>query len=178
MQEIKRTALSYKYSNELHCNEVMLLPSYIASMNIEHEYSEMIQNYEPFNGICIVDTFELVEEKQKSLFTAENTKRVDRQKNASVFVIVGNPPYNAGQIHENDKNKNRKYPTIDNRIHETYAKDSKATLVSQLSDPYVKAIRFASDRIGDCGLVALVTNNSFLDGLPFDVIFCLWKIWE
>jgi predicted helicase len=115
-----------------------------------------------------VDTFELAEEKQTSLFTTENTQRVERQKESPIFVIIGNPPYNAGQINENDNSKNRKYPVIDQKVYETYAKDSKATLVNQLSDPYVKAIRFASDRIGDEGIVAFVTNNSFIDGIAFD----------
>ena len=85
-----------------------------------------------------------------------------------MFVIIGNPPYNVGQINENDDNKNQKYETIDARIAETYAKDSKATLKTQLYDLYVKAIRWASDRIGDEGVIAFITNNSFLDGLAFD----------
>ena len=168
MREIRRTALADKYSSELHCNEVMLLPYYIASMNIEHEFYETTDYYQPFEGLCLVDTFELAEERQLALFTAENTARVERQKKTDMFVIVGNPPYNAGQVNENDNNKNRKYETMDARVAETYAKDSKATLKRYLQDPYVKAIRWASDRIGDEGVVALVTNNGFLDGMAFD----------
>ena len=168
MREIRRTALEAKYSSELHCNEVMLLPYYIASMNIEHEFYEATGRYLPYKGLCLVDTFELAEERQLALFTAENTARVERQKKTDMFVIVGNPPYNAGQVNENDNNKNRKYKTIDARVRETYAKDSKATLKRYLQDPYVKAIRWASDRIGDEGVVALVTNNGFLDGMAFD----------
>ncbi|HVG34543.1 MAG TPA: N-6 DNA methylase [Pyrinomonadaceae bacterium] len=168
MQEIKRTALAHKYMHELHCNEVMLLPYYIASMNIEHEFYELTGGYEPFEGICLVDTFELAEAKQISFFTTENTARVERQKRSPITVIIGNPPYNVGQLNENDNNKNRKYKVMDKRVAETYAKDSKATLVNSLSDPYVKAIRWASDRIGDEGIVALVTNNSFIDNLAFD----------
>ncbi|MFL6275233.1 MAG: type ISP restriction/modification enzyme [Blastocatellia bacterium] len=170
MQEIKRTALRQKYKDELHCNEVMLLPYYIASMNIEHEHFEATGSYEPFEGICFVDTFELAEAHQAafSFMTVENTRRVERQKRSPITVIIGNPPYNVGQLNENDNNKNRKYKVMDKRVSETYAKDSKASLLSHLSDPYVKAIRWASDRIGDDGIIAFVTNNSFLAQIAFD----------
>lgn len=98
MQEIKTTDLPYKYEKELHCNEVMLLPYYIASMNIEHEYYERTAHYSAFPGICLVDTFELAEAEQSgfSFMTAENAERVKRQKASPIFVIIGNPPYNAG----------------------------------------------------------------------------------
>ncbi|HLL76746.1 MAG TPA: N-6 DNA methylase [Pyrinomonadaceae bacterium] len=170
MQEIKKTALQRKYRGELHCNEVMLLPYYVASMNIEHEYGELAGSYEPFEGICLVDTFELAEGSQSALsfMTPENTQRVERQKRSPITVVIGNPPYNVGQLNENDNNKNRKYKVMDKRVAETYAKDSNATLVNKLSDPYVKAIRWASDRIGAEGIVAFVTNNSFVDNLAFD----------
>jgi predicted helicase len=168
MQAIKKTALAQKYHSELHCNEVMLLPYYIASMNIEHEFYERTGNYETFEGICLVDTFELAEAQQISFFSTENTARVERQKRAPIRVIIGNPPYNMGQLNENDDNKNRKYRVLDKRVSDTYARASKASLVNKLSDPYVKAIRWASDRIGDDGIVALVTNNSFLEQIAFD----------
>ena len=168
MREIQKTALADKYQSEFHCNEVMLLPYYIASMNIEHEFFEATGEYHPFEGVCLVDTFELAEDRQLPLFAPENTRRVEDQKKAPMFVIIGNPPYNVGQVNENDNNKNRKYPTMDARVAETYAKDSKATNTNKLSDPYVKAIRWASDRIGDEGVVAFVTNNSFLDAVAFD----------
>lgn len=172
IQEIKKTALEHKYKHELHCNEVMLLPYYIASMNIEHEHFDITGGYEPFEGICFVDTFELAESHQSSFsfMTPENTQRVERQKKSPIFVIIGNPPYNAWQVNENDNNKNRKYKVMDKRVSETYARDSKATLVNSLSDPYVKAIRWASDRVinnGE-GIIAFVTNNSFLDQIAFD----------
>ncbi len=162
--------LPNKYINDLHCNEVMLLPYYIACLNIEHDYYELTGKYQPYEGICFVDTFELVEPnvKQFSLFTPQNTERVQRQKDAPIFVIIGNPPYNVGQINENDNNKNRKYEHIDKRVKETYSKDSKATNKNSLSDVYVKAFRFASDRIGDEGIVCFVTNNSFIDNIAFD----------
>ena len=168
MREIRKTALPDKYVRELHCNEVMLLPYYIASMNIEHEFYQATDTYQPFEGICLVDTFDLAEERQLPLFVPENTKRVEKQKETPMFVIIGNPPYNVGQVNENDNNKNRKYETLDQRVSGTYARDSKATNKNLLSDPYVKAIRWASDRIGEQGIVAFVTNNSFLDGIAFD----------
>ncbi|MFZ1136374.1 MAG: N-6 DNA methylase, partial [Candidatus Korobacteraceae bacterium] len=170
MKEIKTTALPYKYENELHCNEVMLLPYYVASMNIEHEYLERTGEYQPFPGICLVDTFELAEPEQSTLsfMSEENTTRVKRQKDAPIFVIIANPPYNTSQVNENDQNKNRRYPVIDERISSTYAADSDASLKSKLSDVYVKAFRWASDRIGDQGIVAFITNNGFLNGKAFD----------
>ena len=168
MREIQKTALVDKYQSELHCNEVMLLPYYIASMNIEHEFFEGTSGYHPFEGICLVDTFELAEDRQLPLFALENTRRVEEQKKAPMFVIIGNPPYNVGQVNENDNNKNRKYPMMDAQVKETYAKDSTARNKNALADPYVKAIRWASDRIGEEGVVAFVTNNGFLDGVAFD----------
>ena len=168
MREIRPTGLEDKYQSELHCNEVMLLPYYIASMNIEHEFYEATGDYQPFEGICLVDTFDLAENRQLPLFALDNTRRVEAQKETPMFVVIGNPPYNVGQVNENDNNKNRKYETMDKRVAETYAKDSKATLKNALADPYVKAIRWASDRIEEEGVVAFVTNNSFLDGVAFD----------
>ena len=168
MREIRKTALGEKYTTELHCNEVMLLPYYIASMNIEHEFYEATGRYQPFEGICLMDTFELAEDRQLPLFTPENTRRVEEEKKAPMFVIVGNPPYNVGQVNENDNNKNRKYPTMDTRVKETYSQDSAATNKNKLSDPYVRAIRWASNRIGEDGVVAFGTNNGFLDGVAFD----------
>ena len=168
MREIRKRALEHKYKQELHCNEVMLLPYYIASMNIEREFYEATGRYQPFEGLCFVDTFELAEDRQLALFTEENTRRAKRQKETEIFVIVGNPPYNAGQVNENDNNKNRQYETIDQRVRNTYSKDSSSTNKSSLFDPYVKAIRWASDRIGEEGIIAFVTNNSFIDSFSFD----------
>ena len=168
MREIPRTALERKYPSELHCNEVMLLPYYIASMNIEHEYYDATERYKPFEGICLVDTFELAEDRQMQMFVQKNTQRVESQKDTPMFIVIGNPPYNAGQVNENDNNKNRKYPAMDKRVRDTYSKDSKATNKNALADPYVKAIRWAADRIGEEGIVAFVTNSGFLDGLASD----------
>jgi predicted helicase len=163
-------SLRNKYLNELHCNEVMLLPYYIACLNIEHLYFELTGEYLPFPGICLVDTFELVEDRQMGMFTSDNTDRVQRQKDAPIYVVIGNPPYNAGQVNENDNNKNRTYPAIDKRVAESYAKDSTASNKNALSDPYVKAFRMASDRVLERGegIVCYVTNNGYLDGIAFD----------
>ena len=171
MQELDPISLEQKYTAnppELQCNEVMLLPYYIASLNIEQQFYAATHRYAPYEGICLVDTFEMAEERQIQMFTPANTERVEKQKQTPMFVVIGNPPYNAGQLNENDNNKNRHYETMDKRIAETYAKDSKATLRNKLYDPYVKAIRWALDRIDDEGVVAFVTNNSFLDGVAFD----------
>jgi predicted helicase len=168
MREIPRSRLSHKYASEIHCNEVMLLPYYIAAMNIEHAYYELTGTYQPFPGLCLVDTFEMAEAKQGDMFTEENTERILAQQAAPIFVIISNPPYNAGQVNENDNNKNRKYRVMDKRVADTYAKDSKATNKNALSDVYVKAIRWAADRIGDEGIVAFITNNSFIDAIAFD----------
>ncbi len=168
MQDIQGTALEEKYRHELHCNEVMLLPYYIASLNIEQEFFQRTGTYLPFEGIALADTFELLEQQQGELFTRENTERVKKQKAADMFVVIGNPPYNTRQVNENDNNKNRTYETMDKLLRETYSQDSKATNKNALSDPYVKAILWASKRIGDEGVVAFVTNNGFLDGIAFD----------
>ena len=171
MQALDPISLERKYTAnppELQCNEVMLLPYYIASLNIEQQFYTATHRYAPYEGICLVDTFDMAEERQIQMFTPANTERVEQQKETPMFVVIGNPPYNAGQINENDNNKNRPYETMNERIKDTYAKDSTATLRNKLYDPYVKAIRWGLDRIEEEGVVAFVTNNSFLDGVAFD----------
>ncbi|HPU85414.1 MAG TPA: N-6 DNA methylase, partial [Candidatus Latescibacteria bacterium] len=166
---IPPTDLKRVYREQLFANEIMLLPYYIASLNIEHRYWELTGSYEPFEGLCFVDTLELAEPKQRSLFVEKNTERVEREKEAPITVIIGNPPYNVGQENENDNNKNRPYPEIDKRIRNTYAKDSRATLKNQLYDAYVKFFRWATDRLdGRDGVVCFVSNNSFVDQIAFD----------
>lgn len=170
MRAMPRSRVPEKYATELHANEVMLLPYYIASMNIEHEYHELVGTYEPFEGLCLVDTFELAEPEQKSLLamTERNAARVEKQRRSPITVVIGNPPYNAWQKDENDRNKNRAYPVIDDRVAQTYARDSSATLKNSFSDPYVKAFRWASDRIGEEGVVAYVSNSSYVHKLAMD----------
>lgn len=167
--ETRKSALPHKFERELHCNEIMLLPYYIASMNIEHEYMEQTGQYKPFEGICLVDTFDM--RAQTTMFAEKNLERIERQRSAPIFVVIGNPPYNVGQENENDNNKNRRYLKaggVDLRVSETYAKASKASNKTALSDPYVKAIRWASDRIGKEGIVAFVTNSGFVDSIAAD----------
>jgi predicted helicase len=175
MRALPPSTLKHKYACELHCNEVMLLPYYVASMNIEHEYFGATGEYRPFEGICLVDTFQIAEEHTGGgvqggfeFFSKANTDRIKRQRATPIFVCIGNPPYNAGQLNENDNNKNRKYPELDSRVSATYGGASRATLLRKLADPYVKAIRWATDRIGDAGIVAFVNNNSYVDEISFD----------
>ena len=170
MRLIPKSSLPQKYREELHCNEIMLLPYYVASMNIEHAYWAATGIYKAFEGICLVDTFETAEKEQRKfeIFNEANTDRVRRQLKAPIKVIIANPPYNAGQVNENDNNKNRKYEEIDRRVRVSYGADSKATLLRKLSDPYVKAIRYATDRIGEAGVVCYVNNNSFVAEKTFD----------
>jgi len=175
MRALPPSALKHKYARELHCNEVMLLPYYVASMNIEHEYFGATGDYQPFEGICLVDTFQIADEHTGAgvqggfeFFSKANTERIKRQRATPIFVCIGNPPYNAGQLNENDNNKNRKYPELDARVFSTYGEASRATLLRKLADPYVKAIRWATDRIGDAGVVTFVNNNSYVDEISFD----------
>ena len=175
MQEIQGRRLPQKYREELHCNEVMLLPYYIASLNIEHAYFERTGSYEPFPHICFVDTFDTFQlmdaphqTGQFSYFTPENTLRVEEQREIPMFVVIGNPPYNAGQDNENDNNRNRPHAGVDARVRVTYAADSNAQSKNKLYDPYIKAFRWAMDKLGDEGIVAFVTNNGFIDGQMFD----------
>jgi predicted helicase len=169
IERIPGRALRDAYHNRLFANEVMLLPYYVASLNIEHAYYERMHSYESFEGLCFVDTLDMAEAKQIGLFTPANTERLEREKNAAITVIIGNPPYNVGQKSENDNNKNRKYKVIDDRIRDTYARDSKATNKNSLSDMYVKFLRWATDRLGDRdGIICFVSNNSFVDQHAFD----------
>lgn len=161
--------LRRKYTQELFCNEIMLLPYYIASLNIEHRYFELTGEYLPFEGLCFADSLDMAEPEQLSLFTERNTERVAREKAAEITVVIGNPPYNVGQMRENDANKNRRYPVIDQRIRETYARDSRASSTSKLRDAYVRFFRWATDRLKPRpGIICFVSNNSFVDQVTFD----------
>jgi len=171
LRRVPKKDLPRMYRQQLFANEIMLLPYYIAALNIEHAYYELTGTYEPFEGLCFVDTLDLAEAQQGKFgfMTEANTERVERQKKAPITVVIGNPPYNVGQINENDNNKNRKYPVIDQRIRDTYARDSTATNKNALSDAYVKFFRWASDRLENRdGIVCFVSNNSFVDQVAFD----------
>lgn len=175
VRRISPMRLTEKYRHELFCNENMLLPYYIASLNIEHAYYERSGAYEPFEGLCFTDTLMLEHAFSSDstgnfdFFSEENADRVKAEQAAQITVIVGNPPYNVGQMNENDNNKNRVYERSRKRIHDTYAKDSKATLSTKVYDVYVQFFRWATDRLGDRdGIVAFISNNGFLTGIAFD----------
>ena len=171
VKRIPKRDLPRVYREQLFANEVMLLPYYIAALNIEHAYYEQTGEYEAFEGLCFVDTLDLDDARQQdmSFLTQSNALRVARQRATPINVILGNPPYNIGQEDENDDNRNRKYPTIDRRIAETYVKDGTSTLRMQLYDPYVRFFRWATDRLRMSeGIVCFVTNNSFVDQKAFD----------
>jgi len=170
LRRMPRRDLPRVYREQLFANEVMLLPYYIASLNIEHAYYEFTGSYEPFEGLCFVDTLDLAERQQLHMYmTEKNAERVDRQRRAPITVVIGNPPYNMNQQNENDNNKNRKYEVIDRRVAETYARNSTASNKGALSDPYVKFFRWATDRLqGREGIVCFVSNDSFVDQHAFD----------
>ena len=167
--QIARRDLQHKFKNDLFANEIMLLHYYIASLNIEHEYREQTKEYRPFEGLCFADTLALAKGTQISMFEQANSARTEREQEAPITVILGNPPYNVGQQNENDNNKNRRYAFLDNRIKETYARASKASLNTKVYDAYVRFFRWATDRLqGRDGIIAFVTNNSFVEQIAFD----------
>lgn len=162
--------LPYKYQNEIHANEIVLLAYYIAAINIEAVYHSIVGgNYQPFEGICLTDTFQLYEKEDLvDALLEKNSARRKRQKKLDIRVIMGNPPYSIGQKSENDNNDNVIYPHLDARIRSTYAERSKAVLSKGLYDSYVRAIRWASDRIGNSGVIGIVTNAGFLEANTAD----------
>lgn len=167
--------LTYKYKNEIHANEIVLLAYYIASINIETVYHDQMKTvnpdleYAPFEGICLTDTFEMYEKDDLvSKVLVDNSSRRKRQKNLDITVIVGNPPYSAGQESANDNNANVAYPHLDERIRTTYAEHTTSTNKNSLYDSYIRAIRWASDRIKDCGVIGFVTNGGYIDSNSAD----------
>ena len=183
---IEKEDLPRKFEKELHANEILLLPYYVSSINIEEAYySRMGKEYKQFPGITLTDTFNIYEPKDNTIpLFKENKKRIERQKNATIRVIVGNPPYSSGQKSENDANKNTFHPLIHKSIKESYVKESSASNKNALYDSYIKAIRWATDRIGEEeGIIGFVHNASLvnkksIDGLrkslvkEFDSIYC------
>ncbi|MBX3275240.1 MAG: DEAD/DEAH box helicase [Sandaracinaceae bacterium] len=167
---IEKDALPRKYAEEIHANEIVLLAYYIAAINIEATYHGIVGGaYRPFEGICLTDTFQLYEKDDLiSRVLVDNSARRTRQKGLDIRVIVGNPPYSVGQQSENDNNANVAYATLDGRIASTYGARSGAKLAKGLYDSYVRAIRWASDRVGASGIVAFVTNASFAEAPTFD----------
>lgn len=174
---IKPEDLARKYANELFATEITLLAYYVSAVNIETTYNALMAEaavrdgkpapeYVPFNNIALADTFQIHEEGDVAdLFMfKDNNATIDRQMKAPINVVIGNPPYSAGQTSANDLNANLKYPSLDARIAETYAAKSTAQLKNSLYDSYLRAFRWATDRIGDQGVVAFVSNGGWLDG--------------
>ncbi|NMX48194.1 DEAD/DEAH box helicase [Pseudomonas veronii] len=159
-----------KYHGQIHANELVLLAYYIAAINIEAVYHSLVGgDYVPFEGICLTDTFQMYEKEDLvSELLVQNSARRTRQKELDIRVIIGNPPYSVGQKSENDNNDNVVYPHLDSRIRNTYAARSNATLAKGLYDSYIRGIRWASDRIGDSGVIGFVTNAGFVEASTAD----------
>jgi len=174
---ISRADLPYKYQHEIHANELVLLAYYIASINIETAYHDLLRGtdgaqgetkdateYTAFPGICLTDTFQMYEKDDLvDALLVDNSARRKKQKKLDIRVILGNPPYSIGQGNANDNNQNVAYPKLDRDIEETYAARSTATLARGLYDSYIRAIRWASSRIGNQGVIGFVTNAGWLD---------------
>lgn len=171
---LPKDKLPYKYQNELFANEVAILPYYISNLNIEFTYTQKTKHYAEFQNLCFVDTLDNMgfayRGKQTDLFaplTQENSRRIKHQNDKRIAVIIGNPPYNANQANENDNNKNRQYPEIDKRIKDTFIKYSTAQK-TKVYDMYARFYRWAFDRLDQNGIIAFVTNRSFIDSRTFD----------
>ena len=173
---IGREALVQKYRKEIHANEIVLMAYYIASINIESVFHSLApdEEYRTFDGICLTDTFQLGEKgSDENLFSEQfptNSKRVMAQKKCPITVIVGNPPYSVGQKSANDNAQNQSYPLLEDKIANTYVKDSSATSVKAVYDSYIKAFRWATDRLNEQqgGVIGFVTNGQWIDGNGMD----------
>ncbi|WP_375703823.1 DEAD/DEAH box helicase [Bartonella sp. AD13SXNS] len=167
---IKPEDMEYKYRYDIHANEIVLLAYYIAAINIETTYHSLMKGeYIPFKHIGLADTFQTL--KEKNLIDGilkENSEYLEHQKNLNIKVIFGNPPYSVGQKNENDNAKNTPYPILDNRIRETYAAHSKANNINRLYDNYIRAIRWASDRIDNAGVIGFVSGSGYIDKPTMD----------
>lgn len=156
-----------KYTQELHANEIVLLSYYIAAINIEAVFDEINgdEPYAPFEGMVLTDTFESteIEDTLDDSFFGTNDKRLKRQQEKPITAIIGNPPYSIGQTNANDNNKNISYPKLEKRLEETYVVKSSTTLTKGLYDSYVKAFRWASDRLTNQGVIGFVTNGNYLN---------------
>ena len=164
--------LPFKYANEMHANEIVLLAYYIAAVNIETAYHDRsAENYTPFPGIVLTDTFLMGDQNGQTktdLFSQENSERAERQTRTDIRVIIGNPPYSVGQDNANDNNQNQKYEALDASIRDTYAAHSTATNKNSLYDSYIRAFRWASNRIKDQGVICFVSNGGWIYGNTMD----------
>lgn len=172
IEYLPKAQLPYKYKHEIHCNEVAILPYYIANLNIEFTYQQKMGHCAEFHNICLMDTLEhtVFAGKQLDLFsmTVENTARIKRQNERKISVIIGNPPYNAKQENFNQNNANQYYQEIDKRIKDTYIKYGKAQNQIVVYDMYTRFIRWATNRLSQNGIICFITNNSFIDAKAFD----------
>lgn len=163
-----------KYLHELHANEIVLLSYYIAAINIEAVFDEVNgpdKGYQPFEGIVLTDTFESTEQQQGTLnddIFGTNNKRLKKQQETPITVIISNPPYSGRQKNENDNNENIKYPLLDKEIERDYIEGSSATAKHAVYDSYIRAIKWATDRIKNNGVVGFITSSSYIDGRSLD----------
>lgn len=178
---ISREALERKYGREIHANEIVLMAYYIASVNIENVFHDLMgpdKEYQPFEGICLTDTFQLGEDLEhdnesraalEEVFP-QNSQRVKKQRNKPITVIVGNPPYSIGQKSANDNAQNESYPTLESRIQHTYVALSEAALNKSTYDSYIKAFRWASDRLNEKegGVIGFITNSKWIEASGLD----------
>lgn len=177
MQGAGKERLRAKYTRELHANEVAILPYYVANLNIENSFAALTGGYAEFPGLVFVDTLDntaglsIYQGHQHDMFggtSDENLERVKRQNSAPIRLIIGNPPYNAWQQDYNARNPNRPYARVDERIGQTYRRLSRAQNTNSLSDMYVRFWRWASDRLKEDGVIAMVTNRNFVEKVAFD----------
>ena len=185
-QQMNKGKITYadilrKYMHELHANEIVLLSYYIAAINIETVFDEVNgpdEGYVPFNGIVLTDTFESTEEQpviDDKVF-GENNARLKEQQKEPITVIIGNPPYSAGQKNQNDNNANLHYKNLEKNIAQTYVKYSNTSNSNRTYDSYIKALRWASDRLNEKGIIGFVTNGSYVDSGSTDGLrHCLYK---
>ena len=169
---MSREQIRKKFKSEIHANEIVLLAYYIACINIEAVYDDLVKEnqYQSFDGMVLTDTFQLYEQDRDMIanLLPDNSERRTKQKTRDITVIIGNPPYSAGQSSANDNAANLSYKNLDARIEKTYASASTATNKNALYDSYLRAFRWASDRIGNDGVIGFVTNAGWVDGNATD----------
>ena len=164
-----------KYTREIHANELVLLAYYIADVNIESVFQEVCpqSEYLPYDGICLTDTFQLGENSDDDIFKnffRQNSEAVEAQRRTPIRVIIGNPPYSIGQKSANDNAQNQSYPVLDQRIADTYVAGSTAGLSKGIYDSYIRAYRWATDRLSpeEGSVIAFISNGAWIDGNSHD----------
>jgi predicted helicase len=169
--------LRYKYLEELHANEVAILPYYVANLNIEATYAAITNEYLEYPNLCFVDTLDntaglgIYAGHQFDMLGAlsdVNIERIKRQNRRKISVVIGNPPYNAWQENFNSRNPNRPYKRVDERIKTTYGVRGSAQNQSSLYDMYVRFFRWAADRVDRDGIIAFISNRNFIEKTAFD----------